>query len=92
VVAETGGTAHKNANSTLVTLIGKTGTAQAGEDRRHGWFAGLQLDGSARYAFAVIVEDLTEGVHGGDSAALVARKFFEKVRGGAAQVVGQVEQ
>ena len=86
VVAERRGTAHSSANSNLVLLAGKTGTAQApkpnNRDNKHGWFAGYTLDEAGRpeYAFAVIIEDIDPHAHGGDSAGLVSRKVFERIR------------
>ena len=84
VVTERKGTAHNTASSDRVTLIGKTGTAQAPRGKHHGWFAGLELDadGRARTAFAAIIEDIPEGTHAGDTAALAVRRFYEAVADG----------
>jgi len=86
VVAEHRGTAHRSADSTLVALAGKTGTAQVpkrnNKDNKHGWFAGYTLDeaGRPKYAFAVVVEDINPEAHGGDSAGAVAKKVFERIK------------
>lgn len=85
VKAGTGGMAR----STLVEIAGKTGTAQVVEmkggyvksqqltyfNRDHAWFVSYAPVDSPQIAIAVLVE---HGGHGGDAAAPMAKKVYEK--------------
>jgi penicillin-binding protein 2 len=67
----------RNAHNSVISLAGKTGTAEveAGEDRHHDtWFIGFGPVEDPRYALAVLVE---HGESGGRTAALLAGRFFE---------------
>lgn len=82
----TDGTA-KRANSPLVTIAGKTGTAQTASIRidtededtpkklkDHAWFVSYAPADKARIAVAVLVEHMG---HGGSAAAPLARRLIE---------------
>ena len=85
VKAGTGGMAR----SAIVEVAGKTGTAQVVEmkgtylkseqlsyfNRDHAWFVSYAPAQNPEIAVAVLIE---HGGHGGDAAAPVAKKFFEK--------------
>ena len=81
VVNERGGTGYKHGRPETVRLCAKTGTAQASRGRYHGWYAGYTLDraGRGRYAFAVILEDITKREGGGSTAGPVAKAFFDRI-------------
>jgi penicillin-binding protein 2 len=67
----------RNAHNSVISLAGKTGTAEvdAGEDRHHDtWFIGFGPVEKPRYALAILVE---HGESGGRTAALLAGRFFE---------------
>lgn len=56
---------------------GKTGTAETGRKvdgvyTNHAWFAGYAPYDDPHVAVAVVIEDVPEGVHGGEAAAPVA--------------------
>ena len=70
------GTASHVMAGTIVSMAGKTGTAQLGEGMPHAWFTGFApYDGGApRLAFAVLVE---HGGYGGRTAAPIARAVME---------------
>jgi peptidoglycan glycosyltransferase len=73
----TSGTARRATKGTLVSLAGKTGTAQVDEGAPHSWFAGFAPYDAApgqRLAFAVVVE---HGGYGGALAAPIAREIAE---------------
>ena len=77
------------ARSPIVTIAGKTGTAQVVEmkggylkteqlayfNRDHAWFVSYAPVDNPQVAIAVLVE---HGGHGGDAAAPMAKKVFEK--------------
>jgi len=68
----------KNARNTVLSLCGKTGTAEvgAGDERYHDtWFLGFGPVENPRYAIALLVE---HGESGGRTAALLAGRFFER--------------
>jgi penicillin-binding protein 2 len=85
VTAGTGGMAR----SPLIEVAGKTGTAQVIEmkgaylkseqlsrfTRDHAWFVSYAPVQSPQVAIAVLIE---HGGHGGDAAAPMAKKVFEK--------------
>ena len=85
VKAGTGGMAR----STIVDIAGKTGTAQVVEmkggyvkseqlsyfNRDHAWFVAYAPVDNPQVAITVLVE---HGGHGGDAAAPMAKKVFEK--------------
>jgi penicillin-binding protein 2 len=84
VVNEPQGTAH-SAMSKLVTISGKTGTAQvvAGrvktetlkeEHRDHGWFVAFAPFDEPEIAMGIVVE---HGGHGGSAAAPIAKNVIE---------------
>ncbi|TMA63715.1 MAG: penicillin-binding protein 2 [Deltaproteobacteria bacterium] len=88
VVNGAGGTGGA-ARSQLLTIAGKTGTAQVVEmkggyvkteqltyfNRDHAWFVSYAPVDNPQIAIAVLVE---HGGHGGDAAAPMAKKVFEK--------------
>lgn len=68
----------KNARNAVLSLCGKTGTAEvgAGDERYHDtWFIGFGPVENPRYAIALLVE---HGESGGRTAALLAGRFFER--------------
>ena len=88
VVNGPGGTGGA-ARSQMITIAGKTGTAQVVEmkggyvkteqltyfNRDHAWFVSYAPVDNPQIAIAVLVE---HGGHGGDAAAPMAKKVFEK--------------
>ena len=88
VVSGAGGTGGA-AKSPTVAIAGKTGTAQVVEmkggyvkteqlayfNRDHAWFVSYAPADDPKVAIAVLVE---HGGHGGDAAAPMAKKVFEK--------------
>jgi penicillin-binding protein 2 len=88
VVNGPGGTGAA-ARSQIITVAGKTGTAQVVEmkggyvkteqltyfNRDHAWFVSYAPVDNPQIAIAVLVE---HGGHGGDAAAPMAKKVFEK--------------
>jgi penicillin-binding protein 2 len=88
VVQGAGGTGGA-ARSPLLEIAGKTGTAQVVEmkagyvkteqltyfNRDHAWFVAYAPAQNPQIAIAVLVE---HGGHGGDAAAPMAKKVFEK--------------
>ena len=77
------GTARHVMAGTVVSMAGKTGTAQLDAGQPHAWFTGFapyEGDTSRRLAFAVLVE---HGGYGGRVAAPIAREVME-----AAQELG----
>jgi len=82
VVNEPGGTGH-SAQSQVVTIAGKTGTAQVIGKKRtvsgekymdHAWFVGFAPVDKPKIAVSVFVE---HGGHGGTAAAPIARRAIE---------------
>ncbi len=74
VVNVKGGTGYRTVRSDLVTIAGKTGTAQAGRGGDHAWFAGFAPYENPQIAFAVVIE---HGGHGGAAAGPVAKALAE---------------
>jgi penicillin-binding protein 2 len=88
VVNGPGGTGGA-ARSQIITIAGKTGTAQVVEmkggyvkteqltyfNRDHAWFVSYAPVDNPQIAIAVLIE---HGGHGGDAAAPMAKKVFEK--------------
>ncbi|RYD36541.1 MAG: hypothetical protein EOP86_05690 [Verrucomicrobiaceae bacterium] len=79
------GSTGKLARSALVTMAGKTGTAQAwrvkpGSDGligdNHTWFIGFAPFEKPRYAFAILVGN---GKSGGSTSAPIAKRIMESV-------------
>jgi penicillin-binding protein 2 len=56
-----------------LTIAGKTGTAQSGQDRTHAWFVGYAPEENPRVAMVVFLEN---GGRGGVNAATLASKVF----------------
>jgi len=88
VVHEQGGTARKAFadSQKLYKLAGKTSTAQRRRIDRQtglpywddvGWFVGFAPADKPRMAFAVMIEHLSEGIHGGEMAAPIVRRILE---------------
>ena len=77
-VNEDGGTGYRKVRSDIITIAGKSGTAQAppeGDQRGdHAWFAGFAPYEDPEIAFAVIIE---HGGHGGEIAGPVAKAIAE---------------
>lgn len=78
VVQRPGGTAANRDGLKAVRAAGKTGTAQAGPDRNHAWFAGFAPSDRPRVAVAVVVEKVASNSHGGEVAGPVAAAVFAK--------------
>jgi len=74
------GTARKTFRSFQPAVAGKTGTADTGRGTNHGWFVGFVPHKTPKVAFAVVIEDLPAGEHGGEHACPVARIILEKMR------------
>ena len=79
-LAVTDGTA-KGAESEIVKIAGKTGTAQTGwikngENFVHGWFCGYFPYDNPKYAMAVLAEN---GKSGGESAAPLFKEIAEEI-------------
>ena len=90
VVNEPGGTAYWTARSDLVTIAGKTGTAQVikakqfegippekvpEKYRDHAWFIAFAPADDPKVAVAVLVE---HGMHGSSASGPIAKKLIEK--------------
>jgi cell division protein FtsW (lipid II flippase)/cell division protein FtsI/penicillin-binding protein 2 len=76
----TSGTARRAMAGSIVSVAGKTGTAQLDEGQPHSWFAGFAPydgDPAQRIAFAVVVE---HGGYGGSFAAPIAKEIVEAAR------------
>ncbi len=56
-----------------LTIAGKTGTAQSGQDRTHAWFVGYAPETNPKVAMVVFLEN---GGRGGVNAATLASKVF----------------
>ncbi len=78
VVQDPHGTAHSSGLQRF-GAAGKTGTAQAGRDRTHAWFAGYAPHDKPRHVVVVLVEG---GGHGGETAAPLAAKILEALQKG----------
>lgn len=64
-----------------LTICGKTGSAEAGENGlTHGWFIGYCADDALPFAVAVLVEDIAAGQGGGSTAAPIAGDIFTYLR------------
>jgi penicillin-binding protein 2 len=77
VANEDGGTARWSANSSIVPISGKTGTAQVMSSTRgpdHAWFVAYAPSDSPEIAVSVLVE---EGGHGSSAAAPIAKTAIE---------------
>jgi penicillin-binding protein 2 len=75
VVHQPGGTGYKTVRTPVVTIAGKTGTAETGGGRPdHAWFAGYAPASNPRVAFVVVLEHAGSG---GQTAGPVARRFVE---------------
>jgi len=74
------GTAKKTFRSFRPAVAGKTGTADTGHGTNHGWFVGFAPYKTPKVAFAVVIESLPAGEHGGEHACPVARIILEKMR------------
>ena len=77
VVRDDRGTAHWSAHSQLVSISGKTGTAQVTSSLQgpdHAWFVAYAPSEDPEVALAVLVEN---GGHGASAAAPVAKKAIE---------------
>lgn len=62
-VADPAGTAHSTVFLESISVAGKTGTAETGDDQAsHAWFAGYVPAEKPKYAFVVVLE------HAGDAA------------------------
>lgn len=72
----------KQAQSGVITVAGKTGTAEEGtkdqQNRNLAWFVGFASVDNPTLAIAVLVEDVGEGETGGTQAAPLAKKVIEK--------------
>lgn len=60
--------------SNLISIAGKTGTAQASGGEDHAWFIGYAPSENPQVAIAIIME---HGGHGGGVAAPIAKQVFE---------------
>ena len=56
-----------------LTIAGKTGTAESGQNKTHAWFVGYSPEQNPRVAVSVFLE---QGGHGGVEAAGLASKVF----------------
>ncbi len=64
-----------------LTICGKTGSAEAGENGlTHGWFIGFCADDALPFAVAVLVENIPAGEGGGSTAAPIAGDIFTYLR------------
>jgi penicillin-binding protein 2 len=75
VVADPHGTGYKTVRHDLVTIAGKTGTAEVGGGRAdHAWFVGYAPADKPRVSFVVVLE---HGGSGGKVAGPVARSLVQ---------------
>lgn len=74
------GTADDTFKSFRPAVAGKTGTADTGHDSNHGWFVGFAPHPTPKVAFAIVIENLPAGEHGGEHACPVARIILENMR------------
>ncbi len=75
-ITDKDGTAHILDDLKGMTIFGKTGTAQAGKQGDHAWFAGYVRTPKNNFAFCVFLE------HGGPSsnAVLLTRALLQQMR------------
>jgi len=59
-----------------IPIAGKTGTSEIAGKQPTAWFVGFAPAGDPKYVVAVAIE---QGGHGGESAAPVARRIFERL-------------
>jgi penicillin-binding protein 2 len=59
-----------------ISIAGKTGTSEIAGKQPTAWFVGFAPAGDPKYVVAVAIE---QGGHGGESAAPVARRIFERL-------------
>ena len=76
VVASRGGTEHRSVFMKEVSIAGKTGTAETGSGRDHGWFAGYVPAEEPQIAFVAVLE---HGGSGGSVAGPLAKSLVEEM-------------
>ena len=76
VVASRGGTGHRTVFMKEVSIAGKTGTAETGSGRDHGWFAGYVPAEDPQIAFVAVLE---HGGSGGRVAGPLAKGLVEEM-------------
>jgi penicillin-binding protein 2 len=76
VVATRGGTGHRSVFMKEVSIAGKTGTAETGSGRDHGWFAGYVPAEDPQIAFVAVLE---HGGSGGRVAGPLAKGLVEEM-------------
>lgn len=76
VVASRGGTGHRTVFTKEVSIAGKTGTAETGSGRDHGWFAGYVPAEDPQVAFVAVLE---HGGSGGRVAGPLAKGLVEEM-------------
>lgn len=76
VVASRGGTGHRTVFMKEVSIAGKTGTAETGTGRDHGWFAGYVPAEDPQIAFVAVLE---HGGSGGRVAGPLAKSLVEEM-------------
>lgn len=76
VVASRGGTGHRTVFTKEVSIAGKTGTAETGSGRDHGWFAGYVPAEEPQIAFVAVLE---HGGSGGRVAGPLAKSLVEEM-------------
>tara|TARA_R110002072_G_scaffold303099_1_gene493579 strand:+ start:345201 stop:347576 length:2376 start_codon:yes stop_codon:yes gene_type:complete len=76
VVASRGGTGYRNVFMKEVSIAGKTGTAETGSGRDHGWFAGYVPAEEPQIAFVAVLE---HGGSGGSVAGPLAKSLVEEM-------------
>jgi penicillin-binding protein 2 len=74
VTSESYGTAYSAFQGLEITVAGKTGTAESGQEEPHAWFAGYAPAEAAEIAVVAIVEHSGEG---SSFAAPLVRKVIE---------------
>lgn len=60
------------------SVCAKTGTAQDSGPGDHAWLAGFAPMDNPRYAFAVVVENVPEGLHGGEICSPIAAAMLRE--------------
>ena len=76
VVASRSGTGHRTVFIKEVSIAGKTGTAETGSGRDHGWFAGYVPAEDPQVAFVTVLE---HGGSGGRVAGPLAKGLVEEM-------------
>lgn len=76
VVASRGGTGHRTVFTKEISIAGKTGTAETGSGRDHGWFAGYVPAEDPQVAFVAVLE---HGGSGGRVAGPLAKGLVEEM-------------